>query len=340
VGAEVLGRYLPARGHVTSQRYGTAAHGGRSPSGGTTSDMDDHERLVRAVLQALREESASAGDDATAAAADAASPRSHELPDLATDAARKVPGLAAPLDPDGLAELLNTTTARIGVGRAGPRPRTTALLRFQADHAVTQDAIHSQVSEELKDRFGLFTVRTMPADKAEYLLRPDLGRRLTDEAKALIAERCAKGPQVQLVVGDGLSADAIEHNLPAILPVIEQGLASAGITLGTTFFVEFARVGVINDVNEVVGADVVVILIGERPGLGIADAMSAYLGWRPGPGKTDAHRDLICMITDHGGVNPLEAGAYLVELIRRVLAAQASGVALAGADRDGSGGAS
>jgi ethanolamine ammonia-lyase small subunit len=303
--------------------------------------MDDHERIVRAVLDALREQ---VGPDAAATPAAAAGPASGtgstgslDLPDLATAEARRVPGLDAPQDPDGLVDLLATTTARIGVGRAGPRPRTTALLRFQADHAVTQDAIYSQVSEELKDRLGLFTVRTMPVDKAEYLLRPDLGRRLTDEAKQAIAERCVKAPQVQLVVGDGLSADAIEHNLPSILPVIEQGLASAGISVGTTFFVEFARVGVINDINEVVGADVVVILIGERPGLGIADAMSAYLGWRPGPGKTDAHRDLICMITDHGGVNPLEAGAYLVELIRKVLTAQASGVALSDATVEGGG---
>jgi ethanolamine ammonia-lyase small subunit len=294
--------------------------------------VEDQERIVQAVLAALRAEAEGApgvNDDAQLARRAGDDASRFDLPDLATDEARRVPGLERPRDPDGLADLMATTTARIGAGRAGTRPRTTSLLRFQADHAVARDAIHSEVSQELLDRFGLFTVRTMPTDKAEYLLRPDLGRRLTDEARATIAERCVTGPQVQLVVGDGLSAAAIEHNLPAIWPVLEQGLTSAGISLGTPFFVEFARVGVINDINEVIGADVVVILIGERPGLGIADAMSAYLGWRPGPGKTDAHRDLICMITDHGGVNPLEAGAYLVELIREVLAAQASGVARA-----------
>lgn len=290
--------------------------------------MSEHERIIQAVLAAVRAELG--GDAPRAVATERATSvptDTFDLPDLATAEARRIPGLDDPLDPDGLVDLMATTTARLGTGRAGPRPRTTALLRFQADHAVTQDALYSRVSEELKDGLGLFTVRTMPTDKAEYLLRPDLGRRLTDEARAVIAERCVKGPQVQIVVGDGLSADAIEHNLPAILPVLEQGLTSAGISVGTTFFVEFARVGIINAINEVVGADVVVILIGERPGLGIADAMSAYLGWRPGPGKTDAHRELICMITDHGGTNPLEAGAYLVELIRKVLDAKASGVA-------------
>jgi ethanolamine ammonia-lyase small subunit len=292
--------------------------------------MDEHERIIQAVIAAVRAE---VGDDgwrprtpeAAHDTADVATTR--DLPDLAAEEARRIPGLDHPLDPEGLAELMATTTARLGTGRAGPRPRTTALLRFQADHAITQDALHSQVSDELKDRFDLFTVRTMPADKAEYLLRPDLGRRLTPESRDLIAERCTPGPQVQIVVGDGLSSDAIEHNLPAIMPVLVQGLTSAGITVGTPFFVEFARVGIINEINEIVGADVVVILIGERPGLGIADAMSAYLGWQPGPGRTDAHRELICMITDHGGTNPLEAGAFLVELVRKVLDARASGVA-------------
>lgn len=299
--------------------------------------MGRHDDIVAAVLAAVRAELEGLPSEPVSVPPQPTptppvAPAVLDLPDIATPEARRVSGIEAPLDPEGLAELMAATTARLGTGRAGPRPRTTALLRFQADHAVTQDAIYSRVSEELKDRFGLFTVRTMPTDKAEYLLRPDLGRRLTDESRATIEQRCVKQPQVQIVVGDGLSADAIEHNLPAILPVLEQGLTSAGVSLGTTFFVEFARVGVMNDINEVVGADVVVILIGERPGLGIADAMSAYLGWQPGPGKTDAHRELICMITDHGGTNPLEAGAYLVELIRRILAARASGVARDDAD--------
>jgi ethanolamine ammonia-lyase small subunit len=98
--------------------------------------------------------------------------------------------------------------------------------------------------------------------------------------------------------------------------------------VGTPFFVKFARVGVINDINDVIGADVVVILIGERPGLGIADAMSAYMGWRPTAGKTDAERDVICMITMNGGTNTLEGGAFVVETIKKTIKYQASGVEL------------
>ncbi|GAB2472501.1 ethanolamine ammonia-lyase subunit EutC [Xylanimonas ulmi] len=251
-----------------------------------------------------------------------------DLPDPTLEPARRTLGVAHPHDPDGLRNLCAATTARLGVGRTGARPRTASLLLFQADHAVTQDAIYGVVEESTKDALGLFTVTTQVADREEYLLRPDLGRRLSEESKATIAERCVKGVDVQLCVGDGLSAAAITNNLADIYPVIEQGLKAAGLSLGTPFFIENARVGVMNDINAIVGAKAVVLLIGERPGLGIADAMSAYMGFDPQPGKSDADRDLICMITTHGGTNPLEAGAYVVEFVKKMIQHSASGVRL------------
>jgi ethanolamine ammonia-lyase small subunit len=251
-----------------------------------------------------------------------------DLPDPTEESIRRRIGVKDPVDPEGLTNLCATTTARLGVGRAGPRPRTLPLLIFEADHGVTQDAIYGEVALELKEKLGLFTVNTKAADRGEYLLRPDLGRLLTDEAKQTIAEKCIKSPDVQICVGDGLSAAAIESNLENIYPVIEQGLKAAGLTVGTPFFIENCRVGVMNDVNTVVDAKLVLLLIGERPGLGIADAMSAYMGYHPEPGKTDAERDLVCMITVHGGTNPLEAGAYVVELIQKTLKYGASGVEL------------
>ena len=251
-----------------------------------------------------------------------------DLSDPTEESARRTIRVVDPADPEGLRNLCAATNARLGVGRAGPRPLTAPLLLFQADHGVTQDAIHGEVSQEVLDRFDLYTVTTRVEDRAEYLLRPDLGRRLADEAKATISEKCAKGPDVQIVVGDGLSAAAIDNNLPDILPVIEQGLKAAGLSLGTPFFVHNCRVGVMNDINAIIGAKALVLLIGERPGLGIADAMSAYMGYDPQPGKSDADRDLICMITSHGGTNPLEAGAYVVEFVQRMLRYSASGVKL------------
>ena len=251
-----------------------------------------------------------------------------DLADPTEDEPRYRMRVDEPVDADGLKNLMSTTTARLGVGRAGPRPKTATALLFQADHGVTQDAIYGEVSQEVRDHFDLFTVTTQVEDRAEFLLRPDLGRRLNDEAKKLIEEKCVKGPDVQLCVVDGLSAAAIDNNLRDIYPVIEQGLKSAGLTVGTPFFVENGRVGLMNDINTIIKAKVVVLLIGERPGLGIADAMSAYMGFDPQPGKSDADRDLICMITTHGGTNPLEAGAYIVEFIKRMIKYSASGVKL------------
>ena len=251
-----------------------------------------------------------------------------DLADPTREEARRAVGVENPSDPEGLRNLMAATTARLGVGRAGPRPKTRSALLFQADHGVTQDAIHGVVSQEVRDAFNLFTVTTRVEDRHEYLLRPDLGRLLSDEGRAMVAEKCIKSPDVQLCVGDGLSAAAIDNNLRDIYPVLEQGLRAAGLTLGTPFFVENARVGVMNDINAIVHAKAIVLLIGERPGLGIADAMSAYMGFDPQPGKTDADRDLICMITTHGGTNPLEAGAFVVEFVKRMLKYSASGVKL------------
>jgi ethanolamine ammonia-lyase small subunit len=237
-------------------------------------------------------------------------------------------GVENPANPSGLENLAASTSARLAVGRAGPRPPTRAVLLFGADHAVTQDAIFGDVPTAILEELGLFTVQTKVTSQDEFLLRPDLGRMLDDEAKKLIAERCVKKPQVQIVVGDGLSAAAVTNNLPQIYPVIEQGLQGAGLSLGTPFFVRYCRVGAMNDINDIIEADVVALLIGERPGLGVADALSVYSGWRPTAGKTDTHRDVICMITQNGGTNPLEAGAFVVEHVKTVIKAQASGMEL------------
>lgn len=291
----------------------------------------DIDAIVQAVLAELRRDGRLPADGAGSASAPAPAAGGEvviDLPDPAEPELRRRIGVPDPVDAEGLANLCSTTTARIGVGRAGPRPRTSALLLFQGDHGVAQDAIYGTVDEEVKAQFDLFTVETRTADQDEYLLRPDLGRRLTDEAKATIAERCKPNPQVQIVVGAGLSAAAVNHQLPDILPVIQQGLATAGLSVGTPFYIERARVGVMNDVGEATGAETVLLLIGERPGLGVADALSAYMGYQPRPGKTDADRDLICMITYAGGTNPLEAGAYVVEKLQEMLREKASGVAL------------
>ena len=250
-----------------------------------------------------------------------------DLDDPTLPEARQRPGIERPINPDGLRALMAATPARIGVGRSGPRPRTAASLLFLADHGVTQDALMHAVDADLLEELGLFSVESMAADRRTYLKRPDLGRKLTEAAKAVLRDRCTKNPDVQIFVGDGLSGAAIDHNLRQIMPVLQQGLNSAGLSMGTPFFVKNARVGLLNDVNGIVDAKVCAILIGERPGLARAQSMSIYLGYRPRPDSTDANRDAICNIYE-GGLNPLEAGAHAVQLIQKMIRDKASGVEL------------
>jgi ethanolamine ammonia-lyase small subunit len=252
-----------------------------------------------------------------------------DLPDPTLPEFRYQPRVNNPKDANGVKALVESTTARIGVGRAGPRYRTASLLLFQGDHAVTQDALYRDVDQKLLDQFNLFTVQTkITGGKQEYLLRPDLGRLLNDDAKRIINEKCQKNVNIQLCVGDGLSAAAIEANLRQIFPVIKQGVQNAGLTFGTPFFIKYARVGVMNDIGELIKPDVVILLIGERPGLGRAESMSAYMGYKPKYGDTDADRDVVCNIFENGGTNPLEAGAFVVQLAQNMRKSQASGVKL------------
>lgn len=250
-----------------------------------------------------------------------------DLPDITTPEHRKRSYIDKPGKPDVLRALMQTTPARIGIGHAGPRYRNIPQLIFWADRAVTQDAIQKEINPALLEQFNLFEVQTQASSRQEYLLRPDLGRKLSDEARKTLQERCVKNPDVQVYVADGLSTAAIEHNLRDIFPVIQQGLVQAGLKIGTPFYVKYGRVGLMNDVNSVVNAQVVVTLIGERPGLGRAEAMSAYMGYRPQSDSTDADRDVVCNIFN-GGTNPLEAGAYVVEYVKRMLKHQASGIKL------------
>lgn len=262
-------------------------------------------------------------------AATSVSSLSIDLPDPTLPHSRFLPRVKNPKDAQGLKALMASTSARIGVGRAGPRYSTASLLLFQGDHAITQDALYRDVDQKLLDEFNLFTVQTkVTGGKQEYLLRPDLGRLLNDDAKRIINEKCQKNVNVQLVVGDGLSAAAIEANLRQILPVIKQGFQSANLTLGTPFFIKYARVGVMNEVGDIIKPDVVVLLIGERPGLGRAESMSAYMGYKPKYGDTDADRDVVCNIFENGGTNPLEAGAFVVQIAQKMRKNQASGVKL------------
>jgi ethanolamine ammonia-lyase small subunit len=226
-------------------------------------------------------------------------------------------------------EMMLSTPARIGVWRCGSRPLTSTLLRFRADHAVAQDSVLGEVPEAFPAKYGLVAVQTLCRSKDEYLTRPDLGRKLDAQNLRIIRERCQQGPMVQIIVADGLSSKAAEANIPNLLPALMQGLEGMGIILGTTIFVRYARVAVMNIIGEELKPEAAVILIGERPGLGTAESMSGYMGYHPRIGMVESERMVISNI-HKGGIPAVEAGAHLATLMKKMLEAKASGVKLTG----------
>lgn len=232
-----------------------------------------------------------------------------------------------PVNLEAIKAMKQSTPARIGLYRAGARCKTNANLKFLADHAQAMDAVFMDVSEEFLNKMNLFSVATTAKDKEEFLKKPELGRKLNEEGIKTVREKCHKDPQVQILVVDGLSSSSIEANIPDVLPVLMQGLNAAGIKLGTPFFIRNGRVGVQDHVGMLLNAEVVISLIGERPGLVTADSMSAYMIYKPNAKTVEADRTMLSNI-HKGGTPPVEAGAHLVDVIKQILAAKASGMKL------------
>ena len=221
-------------------------------------------------------------------------------------------------------KLKQRTSARLGIGRAGTRFKTNVLLRFRADHAAAQDAVFNDVPTEFLNELGLFEVTTECESRDQYITRPDLGRKISPEGIKTIEEKCRKNPAVQILLSDGLSSTAVEANAKNIIPAILNGLKGYGIDAGTTFFIKYGRVGSGDHVAEILNADVVCILIGERPGLTTAESMSAYITYKAHVGIPEAKRTVISNI-HRDGTPAAEAGAHVATLIKKIFDAKASG---------------
>src|ERR1700731_741453 len=194
-------------------------------------------------------------------------------------------GLA--LWPDLIEKIRARTPARVLADRSGAAYRTSTQLQLRYDHAAARDAVRAEfvlerdMGAEFVERWKLFTVSTMASTKEEYLRRPDLGRLLDEDARAQLAARCASNADLQIVMGDGLSVTAVSTQVPPLLPMLAEQARSRGWRLGQLFAVQYCRVGVMNDVGELLKPRVVVLLIGERPGLATAESLSAYMAYRP-----------------------------------------------------------
>jgi ethanolamine ammonia-lyase small subunit len=228
-----------------------------------------------------------------------------------------------------IAAIRARTPARLLVGRAGPAYRTATALELRHDHAAAVDAVHAELllPPDLVQRWSLFEVRTRARDKTEYLMRPDLGRRFDDAARQTIARQCPRNVDLQVVIGDGLSVAAVLAQVPALLPLLEQETLRRGWSFGRPFAVRYCRVGILNDAGELLDPAVLVLLIGERPGLATAESLSAYLAYRPQPGHTDAQRNLISNIHARG-VSPDAAAPRILALAEQVRRMQASGISI------------
>jgi ethanolamine ammonia-lyase small subunit len=222
------------------------------------------------------------------------------------------------------------TPARILTGRAGASYRTKVQLELREAHAAARDAVRAEMDltalfgAAFVHRWGLFEVQTRATGKEEYLLRPDLGRHLDEGSRLKILERSSRGCDLQIVIGDGLSVPAVSRQVPALLPLLHAGAELAGWKIGRTFAIRYCRVGILNEIGEWLDPRVVVLLIGERPGLATAESLSAYMAYRPRAGHSDSDRNLISNIHARG-VNSADAAARILNLAAQIMTAGASG---------------
>ena len=251
------------------------------------------------------------------------------VPDITELDLRRLYAVENAAQPEEFRRLKLRTPARLGCGKAGPRYKTLTMLRFRADHAAAQDAVFSQVPEDYAEKNGLVPLQTMCKNKDEYLTRPDRGRVFEEEMQKAIKAAVPAPPRVLIVVGDGLSAAAIQANAMDCMAAIRDGLKARGIDTGKALFVRYCRVGAGDAIGSVTGCELVCMLVGERPGLVTDKSMSAYITYKPHIGVLESSRTVVSNIHAQG-TPAVEAGAHIAGLIDTILKKKVSGVGLHG----------
>jgi len=218
----------------------------------------------------------------------------------------------------GLREL---TAARIALGRAGHSLPTGELLAFQLAHAKARDAVWDALDPARLPADHIL-LKSMAPDRAAYLRRPDLGRRLAPE----LAVRLTRGDwDSAIILADGLSAQAIHRHAIPLLDALRPELG--GWRIAPIYVVEQGRVAIGDEIGERTGAALAVVLIGERPGLSSPDSLGAYLTWSPRIGRTDAERNCVSNIRREG-LDPALAGRRIAALMRAAREKRLTGVHL------------
>ena len=219
------------------------------------------------------------------------------------------------------------TTALVGIGHVGTRYATDVVLQFQAELAVAHEAVAAELPADWAAEHRWVQLRSRVRDHHEFLLRPDLGRRLDDASLALWQSRARRGVDVQPILADGLSARACVESGPALLEAFANACRARGLTVGEPVVARFARVWLEDEIGSIAGAKVAAILLGERPGLGTGDGLSAYLVFDPRVGRTDGDRNMMSNIHARG-TPPAVAGERLAVLARAMVDQRRSGVDL------------
>ena len=249
------------------------------------------------------------------------------VPDVSALDLRKLYLTENPENGEKFRKMKERTPARLGSGKAGPRYKTLTMLRFRADHAAAQDAVFSQVPEDFAAKNGMVEVQTRCQNKDEYLTRPDYGRCFDEENQNKIRAAIPGTPRGQIVVGVGLSSAAITANAMDCLESLKEGLKLKGIDPGTPIFVRYCRVGAGDAIGDIIGCELVCMLVGERPGLVTDKSMSAYITYKPHTGVSESARTVVSNIHAQG-TPAVEAGAHIAGLIDTILKKQISGVGL------------
>jgi ethanolamine ammonia-lyase small subunit len=225
------------------------------------------------------------------------------------------------------------TPARILVGRTGAAYRTNTQLDLREAHAAARDAVRAELDLETTfgadfvKQWGLFEVCTQADLKDVFLLQPDLGRHFNDASRAQLRRRCSSGNDVQIAIGDGLSVPAIAVQVPPLLRLLQAGAQAHGWTVGQPFVIRHCRVGILNEIGDLLGPKAAVLLIGERPGLATAESLSAYIAYRPRHSHSDADRNLISNIHARG-TNPEDAAVRILNLVAQMMQLGRSGYSL------------
>ncbi|MHC8296400.1 ethanolamine ammonia-lyase subunit EutC [Pseudomonas sp. LB3P58] len=242
-----------------------------------------------------------------------------------------------PADPENpLLELRRLTPARIALGRTGTSMPTSAQLDFQYAHAQARDAVHlpfdhAGLSSQLAERGrASLLLHSAATDRNSYLQRPDLGRKLSNESAQALRDYALANPggvDLAIVVADGLSALAVHRHTLPFLARMEDQIVSDGWSVSPVILVEQGRVAVADEIGELLGAKMVVILIGERPGLSSPDSLGLYFTYNPKVGLTDAYRNCISNVRLEG-LSYGMAAHRLLYLMREACRRQLSGVNL------------